>query len=129
MTRVYSSRLSVKMSETRCLDSAEEVRRVLQEVEYVLCDCDGVLYLSGTRIPGSDEAVHKLREAGKTVLFVTNNGAVSRATALAKLNRLGFDATPDHVFTPSYVVAQYLVSHKFSGKVSKETSNCCMKSL
>lgn len=106
------------MSHIIPLTSAAEISRVLDHVDFVLSDCDGVLYLSKTRIPGTEETIRKLQERGKKVLFVTNNGAISRKTAVAKLNGLGFEATFDQVFTPSFVVAQYLKSKNFDGKVS-----------
>ena len=39
----------------------------------VLCDLDGVVWLSHHPIPGSVEAIARLRAAGHRVLFVTNN--------------------------------------------------------
>ena len=36
-------------------------------------DLDGVVWLAGTAIPGSPEAVRRLHDAGETVAFVTNN--------------------------------------------------------
>lgn len=109
------------MSHISCLASAAEVSRVLDDVDFVLSDCDGVLYLSKTRIPGSDETIRRLRERGKKVLFVTNNGSISRKSALAKLNGMGFEAEFDEIFTPSFVVAQYLKLKNFQGKVSNRT--------
>lgn len=106
------------MSHIIPLTSSAEVSRVLDHVDFVLSDCDGVLYLSKTRIPGTEDTIRKLRERGKKVLFVINNGAVSRKTAVAKLNGLGFEASFRDIFTPSFVVAQYLKSKNFDGKVS-----------
>jgi HAD superfamily hydrolase (TIGR01450 family) len=104
------------MSVVQCLES--DVSRVLNSIDTVCCDCDGVLYLSQTPIPGANEAIRRLEQHGKKVLFVTNNGAISRLSAMAKLNRLGFDARLDQIFTPSFVVAQYLQSKQFEGRVS-----------
>lgn len=42
-------------------------------VETVLCDLDGVVWLAHRPIPGSVEAIARLRESGRRVLFVTNN--------------------------------------------------------
>lgn len=112
----------ISMSAITPLASLHQVSHLVNDVDFVLTDCDGVLYLSKTRIPGTEETIRKLRRQGKKVLFVTNNGAISRKTALAKLNGLGFEAAFDEVFTPSFVVAQYLKSKNFEGKVSLHTS-------
>ncbi|MGA1366279.1 MAG: TIGR01458 family HAD-type hydrolase, partial [Ilumatobacteraceae bacterium] len=39
----------------------------------ILCDLDGVVWLSHEPIAGSVEAIAALRSAGHRVLFVTNN--------------------------------------------------------
>ena len=50
-------------------------------VSTVLCDLDGVVWLARQAIPGSPEAVARMRAAGWRVLFVTNNSAVDRRRA------------------------------------------------
>lgn len=39
----------------------------------VLCDLDGVVWLAHRPIPGAADGIARLRDAGATVLFVTNN--------------------------------------------------------
>ena len=46
---------------------------VVAPVSTVLCDLDGVVWLARQAIPGSPEAVARLRASGCRVLFVTNN--------------------------------------------------------
>lgn len=46
----------------------------------VLCDLDGVVWLAHEGIAGSADAVARLRAAGTTVVFVTNNSADTLAT-------------------------------------------------
>ncbi|HEV7758738.1 MAG TPA: HAD-IIA family hydrolase [Acidimicrobiales bacterium] len=55
-------------------------------------DLDGVIWLGEQPIVGSAEAVARLRAAGETVLFATNNSSVVVAEQEAKLARIGIPA-------------------------------------
>jgi HAD superfamily hydrolase (TIGR01450 family) len=55
-------------------------------------DLDGVVWLSDDSIPGSAQAVARLRAAGHEVLFVTNNSASPVGDVEAKLARMGIPA-------------------------------------
>jgi 4-nitrophenyl phosphatase len=60
--------------------------------EPVVCDLDGVVWLADAAIPGSAEAIARLRDAGHAVAFVTNNSSSPLADIEAKLARQGIDA-------------------------------------
>jgi len=62
-----------------------------------LLDLDGVVWLSGEAIPGSPEAIARLRAAGERVLFVTNNSSARVAEQEAKLSAIGIPAVGDVV--------------------------------
>ncbi len=61
----------------------------------VLCDLDGVVWLAHRPIPGSVEAIARLRRAGHRVLFVTNNSATRVEDQEAALAALGIPAAGD----------------------------------
>ena len=61
----------------------------------VLCDLDGVIWLGDEPIPGSAEAVGRLRAAGHRVLFVTNFSFAPVAETERKLARHGIPAEGD----------------------------------
>lgn len=61
----------------------------------VLCDLDGVIWLSREPIEGSVDAVAALRAAGRRVLFVTNNSSPTLAEHEAALATLGIPAVGD----------------------------------
>lgn len=61
----------------------------------VLCDLDGVVWLAHQPIPGAVEAIHRLRDAGIRVLFVTNNSFSTRRQQVEALARIGIDAEGD----------------------------------
>ncbi|HSB85880.1 MAG TPA: HAD-IIA family hydrolase [Ilumatobacteraceae bacterium] len=61
----------------------------------VLCDLDGVVWLSHLPIPGSVDAIATLRAAGHRVLFVTNNSSARVEAQEAALASIGIPATGD----------------------------------
>lgn len=63
----------------------------------VLCDLDGVVWLAHRAIPGSADAVARLRSAGHRVLFVTNNSASTIEEQVAALAAVGIPASGDVV--------------------------------
>lgn len=44
-----------------------------EQVRFVLCDLDGVVWLRREALPGAADAIKRLRRSGRRVLFVTNN--------------------------------------------------------
>jgi HAD superfamily hydrolase (TIGR01450 family) len=74
----------------------------------VLCDLDGVVWLAHEPIPGSVDAVARLRAAGRRVVFVTNNSSAVVADQEAALAAVGIEAAGD-VLT-SAVAAAALVA-------------------
>ncbi len=80
------------MSETVASD-----RDVFDRIEYVLCDLDGVVWLAREAIPGSAEAIERLRASGRRVLFVTNNSVSVIAEQEEALAAIGIPARGDVV--------------------------------
>jgi HAD superfamily hydrolase (TIGR01450 family) len=75
------------------------VPALLDEVESVVLDLDGTVYLGDAALPGAARAVDELRAAGKRIVFCSNNPTKSPDDYAAKLTRLGIPADPTHVFT------------------------------
>ncbi|MFM8311501.1 MAG: HAD-IIA family hydrolase [Ilumatobacteraceae bacterium] len=75
----------------------------------ILCDLDGVVWLTRDPIPGSADAVARLRAAGHRVLFVTNNSSVKVEDQEAALERIGIPAAGD-VLTSAMAAAGLLES-------------------
>ena len=73
----------------------------------ILCDLDGVVWLSHEPIGGSVEAIAALRAAGHRVLFVTNNSYAKVAQQEETLASLGIPAVGD-VLTSSGAAATLL---------------------
>lgn len=66
-------------------------------IRFVLCDLDGVVWLRRVAIPGSADAIARLRATGRRVLFVTNNSMSRVADQEAALAAIGIPAIGDVV--------------------------------
>jgi 4-nitrophenyl phosphatase len=73
-----------------------------------LLDCDGVVWLADTAIPGASEAVNALRASGTRVVLLTNNSYPKRSDHIAKLDRLGMPTDPADVLTSAMAAALLL---------------------
>ncbi len=67
------------------------------DVDTVLCDLDGVVWLAHRPIPGSVDAIAALRRSGRRVLFVTNNSFAVLADHESALAEIGVPAAGDVV--------------------------------
>jgi len=68
-------------------------------------DLDGVIWLTGEPIAGAAAAVRRLRRVGNSVLFATNNSALTVSELLARLARIGIDAGPEDLVTSAQAAA------------------------
>lgn len=76
-------------------------------VRAVVCDLDGVVWLSHREIPGSAAAIARLRGAGAEVLFVTNASFTTVAEVESHLARIGVPAT-GQVLTSAMAAARVM---------------------
>lgn len=68
-------------------------------------DLDGVVWLGDRAVPGSVEAVARLRQAGVQVIFLTNNSSGRVGDYCAKLAGMGIPATHEDVLTSAQAAA------------------------
>lgn len=98
------------------LDSKDRVEEFLSRFDYILTDCDGVLYVNNDPVPGVPETLNKLRKMGKKIVFATNNSTKTREEFMKKLKKLGYDAEMDELFPTCYSTAIYLKARNFDKK-------------
>lgn len=82
---------------------------LVTRADVIVCDLDGVVWLSGTPIPGSVDAIARLRAGGYRVVFVTNSSAPTIAEHTASLEAIGIPAAGDVV--SSATAAGSLIGH------------------
>lgn len=78
-------------------DSGLSDRDVFDRIEFILLDLDGVVWLAREAIPGAPEAIERLRESGRRILFVTNNSVSVVAEQEQALAAIGVPAHGDVV--------------------------------
>lgn len=94
------------------------IKQVLDSVDSVLFDCDGVIWRGDQAINGASEVINLLKKNGKKVFFVTNNSSKTRKLYADKMSLMGFNVTEDEVFGTAYCCAVYLRTVcKLQGKV------------
>jgi len=87
-----------------------DVTGPLAEIDALLVDLDGVLYVEDEPLAGAPGAVARLRAAGLALRFVTNTTSRSRAQTLAKLDRLGFDVAAEELITPATLAVRHCLA-------------------
>ncbi|XP_062382767.1 glycerol-3-phosphate phosphatase [Sardina pilchardus] len=106
------------------------VKQLLDSVDSVLFDCDGVIWRGDQAIPGAPDVINLLKKNGKRVFFVTNNSTKTRKMYADKLATLGFNASEEEVFGTAYCSAMYLKSvAKIQGKVYLLGSNAMKQEI
>lgn len=88
---------------------------LLEPLDALVLDLDGVIYRGARTIEGSPEAVERLRSAGKQLLFLTNNATRTEAEVVEKLARHGIDASTEEVLTSARVTTDVLIERGLAG--------------
>ncbi len=84
----------------------------MKDYELYVFDLDGVLYRGSEVIPGAPAALNRLRERGKKVRFLTNNGSETREARMETLRMLGFDAEPSEIYTSALGTAKIIANSR-----------------
>ncbi len=79
--------------------------------DHVLLDLDGTVWLGDAALPGAVDAVSALREAGKAVLFVTNDVRLAPEAFVRKLWGLGFQASVAEVLSAGAALQYFLAEN------------------
>jgi HAD superfamily hydrolase (TIGR01450 family) len=83
----------------------------ISQYDHVLLDLDGCVWVGDEAAHGAVEAVAALREAGKSVLFLTNDVRHAPEDIVRKLWRLGFQAS-----LPEVVSVGAAVQYQLAGR-------------
>jgi NagD protein len=71
---------------------------------------DGVIVRGSELIPGADGFIERLHERGIKFLILTNNPKYTPTDLSHRLQRLGLNVTPEHLYTSALATAAFLKS-------------------
>lgn len=92
-----------------------DLRRILAPIRCFMLDMDGTFYLGDKLLEGSLDFLRKLKETGRSALFVTNNSSKSGQVYVEKLRRMGVTEPFLNVLTSGQTAARYCL-RTFPGK-------------
>ena len=93
-------------------DASPELFLNLKKKTLFIFDQDGTLYLGNRPFDFAVGFINRLREAGKRVLFFTNNASHNPVYYVDKLSRLGFSPQDGELMTSGDVTIQFLLRHR-----------------
>lgn len=88
------------------LESSREP--LVERYDLVMLDLDGVVYVGDEAVPGAAEALHRVRETGVHLAYVTNNASRSPDGVAEKLSQVGVEAQAGDVVTSAQAAAHLL---------------------
>lgn len=80
----------------------------------VLLDLGGVVYSGDRALPGSLEAVERIKNAGLGLRYITNTTRTSYGGLMEKLAKIGVVAARGELLTPAQVARTYLMDNRLS---------------
>ena len=99
----------------------------LKDKKFFLLDMDGTIYLDNDLFDGTLDFLSEIKKKGGRYLFVTNNSSKSSDAYVAKLKRLGIQATEEDFFTSTDATILYVTANfkdkKFYSMGTKSFNN------
>lgn len=99
----------------------------LKDKKFFLLDMDGTIYLDNDLFDGTLDFLSEIKKKGGRYLFVTNNSSKSSDAYVAKLKRLGIQATEEDFFTSTDATILYITANfknkKFYSMGTKSFNN------
>ena len=95
----------------RSIYSHDELMERLRKLKHFALDMDGTIYLGATLFPYTKAFLGGVKEMGLNYSFLTNNPSAGIADYLAKLAKLGIEATREEMYTTSIATIDYIRTH------------------
>ena len=95
----------------RSIYAHEELMERLRKLKHFALDMDGTIYLGTTLFPYTKAFLGGVKKMGLNYSFLTNNPSAGIADYLAKLAKLGIEATREEMYTTSIATIDYIKTH------------------
>ncbi|XP_037937091.1 4-nitrophenylphosphatase-like isoform X1 [Teleopsis dalmanni] len=93
--------------------SVQEQKDFINSFDFVLSDCDGVVWLILSPLPNTGRTINLLKSEGKKCIFVTNNSFNNDEQFLEKFASVGTNLVKsEDVINPNKAIAMYLKKYK-----------------
>ena len=86
----------------------EELLGACRKIKHVALDMDGTIYMGSHLVPFTQDFLKMLRDNGIGYSFLTNNPTRSISDYLAKLEKMGIEATADNMYTTAVATIDHL---------------------
>lgn len=86
--------------------------RTFKEIENIIFDLDGTLYIGNTFIDGASNTLKTLIKEGKNLFFVSNNSSRNKQHYINKLQQLDITISQDQIILSTDGVINYCLEHK-----------------
>ncbi|KAI3647481.1 hypothetical protein MP228_007702 [Amoeboaphelidium protococcarum] len=94
------------------VEDATTATRLVNNVDLILFDCDGVIWNGNKLIDGAKDVMLMLRSMNKKLIFVSNNSTKSRRDYMKKFKMLGLDFVEEtDIFSSAFATAYYIKKH------------------
>lgn len=90
---------------------------MLDKIKCFLLDMDGTIYLGDELIPGAMDFIKRIKESGRSYVFMTNNSSKNIELYQEKLKKLGIEATKEEFFTSGSATITYINQLKKNANV------------
>ena len=88
--------------------NAEALREACRKIKHVALDMDGTIYMDSNLFPFTHDFLKLLRDNGIGYSFLTNNPTRSIKDYLAKLQKMGVEASEENMYTTAVATIDYL---------------------
>ena len=89
----------------------------MKDYRIFLIDLDGTVYRGDETVESGVRFVHRLADAKKDYLFLTNNTTRTPQMVVDKLKGHGIETDTAHVYTPSMATASYILQRNHQKKI------------
>ena len=90
---------------------------MLLEKKGFILDIDGVIGRGRKPIPEGVEAVRRLKELGKKIIFVSNNSTRSRRIMMERFKDYGLEVSEEELLIATYATARFIAEERRGAKV------------
>ena len=88
--------------------NAEALREACRKIKHVALDMDGTIYMGSNLFPFTHDFLKLLRDNGIGYSFLANNPTRSIKDYLAKLQKMGVEASEENMYTTAVATIDYL---------------------